>query len=211
MLGNVNFVVERVAVDTACSLGPPGTSAVGVTEIMRRAAVVVDPLGFRHLQIDWHDHLLLMTIDTFKDKLGAKPNAREDLIRMVSAPQFDIDRMLVLVRRARLETLVAVVADWILTTGHCSPWADLRDRLDPTRVRGRYRRLFPWLVRLTSRSNRSIPLGLLARAASDSPPRRILALALGVVGTTRFFVRHGSFTIGGGRPQAGAVRTCGRS
>lgn len=189
-LGNVNVVVEGTTIDIATSLGPPGTAAIGVSTLLDRATRATDPLGFPHWQIELHDHVLVVAIDAFKDKLGSKPSSREDLLRCAKLPGFEPKRLVEVAREARLETLVAIVAAWVREVEPTSPWQTVLAELSDARLHGLYARAFRrWSERRESRLYR-LPLALLARAASDVPVRRLLALALGGIGTLAFLVHN---------------------
>lgn len=188
ILGSANLVVHGVPIDVAASVGPPGTSAVGVSAFLERATTRVEPLGFPHLQIEWHDHTLLMAIDAFKDKLACKPWSREDLVRLAEAPSFDPVKLVALARAARLETMLSLVADWVLSEPS-QPWMDVRRRLSGNGLRHRYAKAFASRAARTATKRTSVVLALLARTVSDHPAQRASALALGAVGTTVHSVR----------------------
>jgi hypothetical protein len=194
ILGSVNFIVDGVAFDVACSLGPPGLCAVGVDRVMRRAKRQVAPLGFEHLQIDLHDHVLVMAIDAFKDKFGVKPWGREDLIRIAKADGFDPARVVEIAEQARLSTLLAIVADWVLDGGDSAVWSEVRERLRAGKIRTSYAKAFRARMGAPLNGRGSVMMRLLARAASDSPARRVAAVALGAIGTCVFLARHRSLT-----------------
>lgn len=193
-LGNVNLLVDGTAIDIASSLGPPGTSAIGVETLLRRASRATEPLGFPHWQIDLHDHALLVAVDAFKDKLGSKPHSREDLLRIGASPAFAPPRLAEIAREARLETLVAIVSAWVLEEASSPGWQAVRRALGPVR-RESYGRFFRYLCKRRAAPLHRIPLALLARSASDSPPRAALALALGGAGTLFFLARNRGFSV----------------
>lgn len=201
-LGNVNVIVDGAAVDIASSLGPPGTSAIGVDALLLRATREHAPLGFPHWQIDWHDHVLLVAIDAFKDKLGSKPSSREDLRRMAALPAFVPARLVERAREARLRTLLAVVAAWVLEGGEVPGFRDVLAELGTDGVRDGYARTFRWLSAKRDSRWSAIPLALLARAASDSPSRRLAALALGGAGTLAFVGRNRGLRVAPPKPPA---------
>jgi hypothetical protein len=196
ILGSVNFIVDGVAFDTVCSLGPPGLCAVGVDQVAARCTRGVAPLGFEHLQIDSHDHALLMAIDAFKDKFGVKPWCREDLVRIANGDGFSAERLVDLAGEARLCTVLAIVADWVIEGADSPAWQDVRIRLGQGTLRAGYIRRFRSLMAGEIAGWRGVPVRVLARAGSDAPARRVMALALGAAGTCVFFARHRSFTAG---------------
>lgn len=194
-LGNVNVVVERTNIDIATSLGPPGTSAMGVSTLLSRATRATQPLGFSHLRIDLHDHALVVAIDAFKDKLGSKPSSREDLRRLAKLPGFDPKRLVAVAREAKLETLVAIVAAWVQEDEPSPPWEAVLVELSGDRLGSLYARAFRrWSGKREARLYR-LPLALLARAASDSQARRLFALALGGLGTLSFIAHNRGLSV----------------
>jgi len=197
ILGSVNFIVDGVAFDTVSSIGPPGLCAVGVDEVMRRAKRGVEPLGFEHLQIERHDHALLVAIDAFKDKFGVKPQYREDLIRVVAEGGFATEQLVDLATEARLRAMLAIVADWVLEGAESPAWEDVRKRLATDPLRRGYMQKFRALMGGPTTGWRGMRLSVLARAASDAPARRAMAVALGAIGTAVFLVRHRSLTAKG--------------
>lgn len=188
-----NFVVGRVAVDVATSLGPMGLSALGVEEIVARARPAVAPLGFAHLAIDPNDHALLLAIDAFKDKLGlGKASARGDLERIVAAPGVDAAVIAARAREAKLATAVSLVAAWVAAETPGSRWREVRERLSPAVRPGYVAAHDRALARACASRLDAVRASLLVRIASDSGPRRLLALGLGAAGTLAFVARHGS-------------------
>lgn len=193
-IGNVNLIVFGTAIDISSSLGPPFTSALGVKALLDRASLATEPLGFRHLRIELHDHALVVAIDAFKDKLGSKASSREDLLRMAALPAFEPHRLALVAREAQLEALVAIVASWLLDENDSPGWRQVLEELGPIRREG-YARLFRMMSRRRSDKSARIPLALMARAASDSPYRRFMALALGGVGTLAFIAQNRGLSV----------------
>lgn len=184
-LGVVNVLVDGVPVDVAAFVGPLGTTAFGVDGVVRRATRATAPLGFPHLAIEVHDHALLMAIDAFKDKLGAaKPHAREDLVRLAAQPDFQPAALAARAREARLETMLGVVAAWVLSGGASPPWGEVLARLERRPLRAR------WAARYRARAlgplnttHARVLAAIAARTASDERALRWLALGAGAVGT----------------------------
>jgi hypothetical protein len=193
-LGNVNFVVEQMAVDVACSFGPTGVSALSVSTVMARASRSDRPLGFPHWQIDTHDHALLIAIDAFKDKLGSgKPWAREDLVQLATTEGFSPRILVERAAAAHLRTMLAIVAAWVISTEPSAPWSAVHRQLGPIGIRPGYIERYHHLLaaRRTSILT-SWYLSLMTRAVSDSVRWRAFALALGAAGTAHYVARHGS-------------------
>lgn len=189
-LGNVNVHVRGIAIDVASSLGPPGLSALEVDALLRRATRTDRILGFPHWQIELHDHALVVAIDAFKDKLGSKPASRTDLLRLAEQPGFDPQKLVRVASEARLETLLRIVASWLLRTDASAGWEDVLSELDTRPQRRLYAHAFRWLAQRQSLPLARIPLALLARAASDDPVKRAAALGLGAAGTLAFIARN---------------------
>jgi hypothetical protein len=192
-LGNVNFIVEGVAMDVAATIGPPGTSAVRVGDLLRRAQRKSSPLGFPHHQIEIHDHTLLMAVDTFKDKLISKATARADLVRLAALPDFEPGRLVRLAETAGLKTMVSIVAEWVLEEAASPAWTAIRDSLPDKELRIGYAKRYRALTGHPAQRD-GWRLACLTRRISDSPSRRAWALALGVLGSAVFVARHGSLS-----------------
>jgi hypothetical protein len=178
----VNLKVADVWCDVAAFVGPAGTCALGVADLLARAELGDRELGFLHARPELHDHVLLMAIDAFKDKLvQPKPHTREDLVRIAAPAEFSPDRLVARAREARLGTLLWVVADWLLAGGHDARWSLVRGLLETSRLRNgyaaRYRRLSA--DQLEAHPTHS---ALLARTVSDAGWRRLAAPVLGLAG-----------------------------
>jgi hypothetical protein len=192
-LGNVNVVVRDVPVDIVCSLGPAGVSAVGATDMLSRATRCDEPLGFPHWQIDVHDHALLLAVDAFKDKLGrGKPWAREDLVRICALDGFSLPAFVERASAARLRTMLAIVAEWVVASAPDAAWSEIGARLREAPLRRGFAERYERALRTSGSRWQRWRLSAMTRAVSDSPARRALALALGALGTARFVARHGS-------------------
>ncbi len=177
-LGAVGFWVSRTLVEVESTIGPPGVCAIGVDEMLARSSWQTGSLGVRHREPELHDHALLLCVNVFKDKLLlAPPWAREDLLRISSAPDFRPETVAVRATSARLRTLVGIVADWLSADARGGQWARVRAAVEPRRRA--YAALYDTLARWAPRS---AAMGLVARAASDSALLRAKALALGVLG-----------------------------
>jgi len=178
-LGTFEMHVEHTLVEIESTIGPPGVCAIGVGEMLERAATVTSPELGSHLEPELHDHALLLCVNAFKDKLVlAQTHAREDLLRLGALPKFDPAVLVHRAHHARLTTLVGIVARWLGTDPRAEAWRRAADAL-PRRRR--------WYRAAYARAVRSSPEGVvasgLARAASDSPLLRGKAVFLGLVGT----------------------------
>jgi hypothetical protein len=190
-LGNPNVVIHGMAVDLANSVGPPGVSALGVDAMIGRARRAVDPLGFPHWQVELHDHALLVALDAFKDKLGSKPWSREDLTRLARVTGFSASALVERAAEAKLSTMLAIVADWVVEAGPSPAWSAVRDYAAQSHARPRYAQRYRSLLEKEESTWKRWYLGAQTRAVSDSSRRRCLALTLGALGTLRYWVRHG--------------------
>lgn len=180
--GVVNLRIADTFCDVSAYLGPIGTSALGVDDLLARAEWTDRDLGFWHARPELHDHALLMSIDVFKDKFAwAKPHAREDLVRLAMHPDFDPAALVGRARQAQLATLLALVADWILAGGADERWSLVRRQLENGRIRRKYAARY---LALASQRTESYPwrAALAARMVSDTAWRRLAAPLLGAAG-----------------------------
>ena len=141
--------------------------------MIARSTVHRDPFGFAHRRPELHDHVLLLCVNVFKDKLGAaSAHAIADLERVAALPELDPLALADLARRSRASTLLWMVADWLARDRGSAPWA---------RVRAEVRASRPVYARVAGHVMRAAPGSLaariLARAAADSAWRRAVALA----------------------------------
>jgi hypothetical protein len=189
-LGNVNFRVDRIAADVASALGPPGTAAIGVAELLGRATWATTPSGVAYRRIEWHDHALVMLVDTFKDKLVSKRAAREDLLRFATRGPFEPAVMAERIREAELTDAACIVLDWLLASSTSPAWWDVRERTRPRARRPGYRRAFLDAVARGPAAYNGFRTRVLARAAADAPLRWAWALSLGLAGTVAWSAIH---------------------
>jgi hypothetical protein len=196
LVGSFNFVLEGLAFDLKSSLGPPGMSALGVSTMLARAVETRESLGFLHRRIELHDHVLLLAIDAFKDGLGrGKPWAREDLVRLAAVADFSARSLVDRAIDARLQTMLALVADWVLASGPAPSWSTIRELVQKMPLRSHYIARYRRLLAVTTGSVPRWRLSAMTRTVSDSPWKRALALALGAAGTARFMMRHGGLDV----------------
>ena len=181
-LGSRAMVVEGTLVELETSIGPPGLCAMTVGELIARSRKTTGKMGFEHREPELHDHVLVLCVNCFKDKLvDTTPWAIEDLLRVVALPGFDPDILWARASHARLSMMTWIVADWLATAHGSESWREVRDRIRGRRAgRGPYARLFRALV---ARNPWSFPLALLTRAGSDDPFLCCKALAAGGLGT----------------------------
>ncbi len=183
--GTFEIEVEKTLVEVETSVGPPGLSRVSIDAMIARATRTDRGLGFPHLEPELHDHALLLCVTSFKDKfVESLPWSLGDLPRIAAEAAFDPARMAALAREARLETVVAITAEWVEEHGGSTGWRAVREILGERR-RPLYARAFQSMVRSLEAGGRrsQLALPLLARMASDDPASRLRALALGGLGT----------------------------
>lgn len=186
-LGIVNVMVDGVACDLSAFVGPAGTSSLSVGDLLARSTVGEGCLGFPHLQIDPHDHALLMAIDVFKDKFAnAKVKAREDLVRLTDSSSFDGRRLVARATEARLRTMLWIVAGWVLEGGASAVWKQVHAELDAGIRRHAYARRYRELARQPFGSGYPWRAGLVARQVSDSSWHRLASVALGALGLAAY-------------------------
>lgn len=187
--GTFETEITQMLVEFETSIGPPGVCAVGVDEMIARAAHTSAGLGFPHLEPELHDHALVLCVNAFKDKIrDAMPWALSDLVRIAQQPGFDAARMAALAERARLRAAVWAVADWAASAGGSEPWRAVRDQIGRTPPRPLYLRAYRALAGMPRSSRVALPV--LARAASDAPAERARALLLGGAGALSWWYAH---------------------
>jgi hypothetical protein len=170
--GNIVLRVQRFAVDIEASVGPPGLCSLSTNDILERARVEEHD-GYFLRTPELHDHVLLLCVNVFKDKIiGANVGALRDLELVAKLKSFDVDEFVSLVRRSQARTLVWIVADWMASQRDNSVWCEVRDALAPPRYL--YRRIFRALI--NKRRTDRMALRVLARVANDAPLERIHAL-----------------------------------
>jgi hypothetical protein len=172
---HLSFSVDGLLVEFEGHVGPRGLSSLPVSELLERARICEAPFGFRHLQPELHDHVLVMIVNAFKDKMfGALEGALRDLELFAAMPEFDPQRLAVLARGSGLATLTTIAATWMMEERHDARWGDV------VRALGRPPRpLYAMLMKNVLRNDAGRRVGLatrtLTRAASDSRLRQIHA------------------------------------
>ena len=142
---------------------------------MSKRVRALAPSGYPYLAPELHDHVLVLCVNAFKDKLPrSAPWIVTDLERIVLQPGFDADVLAERARASRSRTIVWMVADWIATLSGHRVWAAVRDRIGPEAPRPAYARLFRALHR--RRAERSLALRTLARVGSDAPWSAVRAI-----------------------------------
>ncbi|WP_394821306.1 nucleotidyltransferase family protein [Pendulispora albinea] len=178
---NLAFGVDGLMVEFEAHIGPRGLCDLQVETLLGRAIACEDPYGFPHLEPELHDHVLLLAINAYKDKLvEAFPWAVRDLELAGARDDFDPWRFAQLARASGVAALVWLVADWLATTRGHEGWARVRTALDDA-PRARYRAMMRRalidpgslegpLRRLVTRA--------LVRAASDRASSQLTAVGV---------------------------------
>jgi len=170
--------VRDFAVDIQALPGPPGLCGLTTETMFARSTAAHHPFGFHHRQPEFHDHLLLLVTNVFKDRLLYSSEAIwDDLHRAVEHPAFDPERFFRLVRETQTSSLAWVVADALCTDAPESRWTTVRNALEPL-ARSRY---CQWVRRWVRGADpHPLALRLLIRSASDDPPQRAVAWSAAV-------------------------------
>jgi hypothetical protein len=173
------LVVEGlgVSVDVESVIGAPGLCSLSIAEMLGRATRGVGGTDVRVPEI--HDHAVVLAVNVFKDKFTmAAEWALEDTRRIVEAPGFDEARFVARVRRAKVASIVWIVADWMKREKASQAWGRIRSELGGDRGP---RPLYAWAFRLLGeRAPEGLLTRVLARVASDDPRMWMGALAKAV-------------------------------
>ncbi|HEV3189615.1 MAG TPA: nucleotidyltransferase family protein [Polyangiaceae bacterium] len=160
-------------VDIESCIGAPGLCSLSTDEMFERACFQ-ECGGLGVLTPELHDHVLLLCVNVFKDKIrAASPSAIRDLELITQLENFDAKRFALLVERKHARTIVSIVADWLARERANETWRHIRDEMAPPRQP--YASLFRALIR--GRPNRWA-LRVLARVANDDPAERVRALVV---------------------------------
>src|SRR5262249_42710345 len=131
--GARTFAFEDIVVEVATSVGPPGVCALTIADLLARSHVDERAYGFKVRVPDFHDHLLLLCINIFKDKFDDAPAwCTTDLGRMVLSRYFDEREFFAVVRAGKNRCLVWLVADYLISAleGEARErWRSIRDRI----------------------------------------------------------------------------------
>lgn len=180
--GAFETVIDHTLVECETSVGPPGLCGLTINTMIAHATPsIAGPPG---LEPELHEHVLLLCVNVFKDKLvRARRHALEDLARIIMVDAFDPAIFIRIARTAHSTTLVWIVADFMARRG-VSGWGGIRDHVELTRHR--YAATFAHLMH--RRANSRLLLPVLARIASDDATERARALALGAAGTAGWWL-----------------------
>jgi hypothetical protein len=155
-----------VSVDVESVIGAPGLCALSIDEMLSRSTRGIGGIDVRVPEI--HDHAVLLAVNVFKDKLTrSSEHARQDVRRVVEAKGFDADEFLSRARRAKVTSIVWIVADWMVRENGSAAWGRIRSRLGgDSGPRPAYARAFRWLG---ERAPEAMATRVLARVGADDP------------------------------------------
>jgi hypothetical protein len=168
---NLLFRVNGMMVELEAHIGPRGVCDLSVSEVLSRAKEQTEPFGFSHMQLEIHDHALLLILNAFKDKVvEANAGAIQDLERIAALSGFDPSRLAALAARTGVATIAFIVGDWLVRTRGAAAWRPVLAALGRP-PRATYARLFEQLMNQPD----TLRFRLLARAGSDRAVNQALA------------------------------------
>lgn len=174
--GSAGFRARGFPFDLETHVGAPFMSGLTVAEMLSRATVRQDPLGFPHRHPELHDHALLLCLNVYKDHLvHAADWAVRDVERIVGHPRFNPAELARRARAAGNATMLYVLSTWLVQHRRVELWQGVLSelRLPPRPV---YARAMSSLLQRRSKA-RSTMMRLLARQASDRPWDRVASVA----------------------------------
>ena len=131
---NQTFVIDGVEVDVESHVGAPHVCRMTVSDLFRHAAPTT-VLGFPTLAPNFTDHLVLLVLNVFKDRMTyANAWAVEDLALASTMSEFDGDELAGSLRESGVATIGWIVANELVQRG-VTKWSTVRDALE------RHRRL----------------------------------------------------------------------
>ncbi len=170
---NHTIQIDGVEVDLEGFVGPRYVCWLSTRDLISRASWS-DALGFRARLPDFIDHVVLMLVNVFKDKLDlARPWSIGDLVRVPRHPSFDASAIARRVREARVPTIAWIVADWLARTHDAHEWIAVRDVLDAD-----HDAAFARLFHAAARAPDGLFARVVARAAAERRRDRVRAVAL---------------------------------
>lgn len=211
--GLAAFDVEHTLVELETHVGPPGLCNLSVDAMLARAEPG-SARGVPHLVPEVHDHVLLLCVNAFKDKLVDAPvgvvGAVADLLRAPARePRLAADRLATLAATSGSATLTALTASWLLdrlSEGEDGPrdarargfWSEVVGSLA---ARGAPRRPYAALLRAASsgRARRVVLATLVTRVAGDRPRDRARGAAALAAYAVERGLAHGLAAARGGR------------
>jgi hypothetical protein len=170
---NHTIRIDGVEVDLEGFIGPRFVCWLTTRDMIARATWS-DVLGFRARIPDFTDHVVLLLVNVFKDKLElARPWAIGDLVRIRQHAAFDVRAIAARVREARVPTIAWIVADWLVRSHDAREWTALRDALEPDHDAS-----FVRLFHAAARTPDSLFARIIARSSAERRRDRVRAVAL---------------------------------
>lgn len=173
LYANLVLELENYLVDIEATCGPPFLTRLKVQGLLRRAELAQVPGAEPFLVPDTTDHALLLAINLFKDGLDtASQTARDNTLRLVTEPGFDIDRFVERAGLARMRGIARAVAGSLAPR---SPtWRAVASALGPA-----HGALYSYVHAASHRRPASWPARIVRRLGSDSWRDRAVSLTLG--------------------------------
>ena len=163
--------IDDIEVDLEGFVGPRFVCRFPVEDLFARASCS-DVLGFRALVPDFTDHVVLLVVNVFKDKLElARRWAIRDLTLAPRHPEFDVEKIVRRLGDARVPTIAWLVANWLVEQEGARAWEPVRRAFEHTHDPA-YVRLF----RATSRVPGGLAARIVARAGAERNIDRVRAV-----------------------------------
>jgi hypothetical protein len=170
----LSFDVLGFLVEFETHVGPPGLCGLSVEAMLRRATRRAEGLCFPHLEPELHDHVLVMCVNAFKDKLVDAPaGALRDLELLPDRADFSPERLVDVARDTGTATILWIVARWLAGVREVTAWDRIGVALGPSAPRPLYAALLERA--LQTHPPRRVWLRLLARGGADRGRQRLQA------------------------------------
>jgi hypothetical protein len=172
--GTLSFDVVGFLVEFETHVGPPGLCGLSIDAMLRRARRAEGLGGIPHLEPELHDHVLVMCVNAFKDKLlDAPPGALRDLELLPDREGFSPERLVARAREVGAVTILWIVARWLVRTRGTRAWERVGAALGPSAPRPLYAAVLEQA--LQAHPPRRDWLRLLARRGADRRAQRLQA------------------------------------
>lgn len=120
-LGCLGVHWRGVLVEIESHLGPPGVSRLSIEQLIECSSLYRQgTLEFRIPEL--HDHAIILCLNVFKDLLEVRPWAIQDLKRMGQHAQFSPTTLVDRARKAGVERIVYIVAQWLVREHMLYEW-----------------------------------------------------------------------------------------
>jgi hypothetical protein len=194
-LGCVNIIVPPgIAMDVRSTIAPPMMSSESAESVLRRAVREHDPriCDAPILLLDRQDHLLLLVMDAWMDKLTiGRDRHLLDLELALESWMRSPREFAAVAHRAGLAAAASAVFTWVARETGSAVAREAVAALEPLP-------LLAGLVgatleaRVLPRAPHAAASRLGIRVTADRPLRAVASLALGALGAGRYAIRHGS-------------------